>query len=55
MKAEDVRFIENPFLKIYNIIQPNNDKLFSMLFNLIQEFFAGVDLPTLTAIASIPE
>lgn len=36
MKEEDIRFIENPFAKIANIIKPDQDKLFDMLFNLIQ-------------------
>ena len=37
MKAEeDIRHIENPFNKILHIIKPDHDKLFNMLFNLIQ-------------------
>lgn len=54
MQGEDIRFIENPFKKIYNIIQPDHDKLYKILFANIEEFLAGSKLPTLQAIASDP-
>ena len=51
---EDIRYIENPFKKIVNIIKPDHDKLYSLLFELIQEFIQGSELPTLSAVASDP-
>ena len=54
MKAEeDIRHIENPFNKILHIIKPDHDKLFNMLFNLIQELLDHVELPSLLAVASV--
>ena len=35
MEKEDIRFIENPFKKIYNIIHPDQDKLYNILFAII--------------------
>jgi hypothetical protein len=36
MQEEDIRFIENPFKKIVNIVNPNQDRLYNLLFNDIQ-------------------
>ena len=55
MCIRDRRYIDNPFAKIYNIIKPDNDKLYSMLFTLLKEFFDAVKLPCLDAIASKKE
>ena len=55
MQGEDIRYIENPFKKIYNIIQPDPDKLYKILFNLIEQFLKETKMPTLQAVASDPK
>jgi hypothetical protein len=55
MHHEDIRHIENPFEKIFNIILPDKQKLYTLLIRLIEEFFTNVKIPTLSDYASIPK
>lgn len=54
MQEEDIRYIHNPFQKIVNIIKPDHERIYNLLFNEIQEFINGSQLPTLTSIKSDP-
>lgn len=53
MHHDDIRHIENPFEKIFNIILPDKQKLYTLLIRLIEEFFTNVKIPTLSDYASI--
>lgn len=48
------RFIENPFDKIFNIVNPDHTQLYNLLLKLLQEFFNNVKMPTPIALASLP-
>jgi hypothetical protein len=45
----EVRYIENPFAKIFNIVNPDIPQLYNLLLKLLQDFFANVKLPTTLA------
>ena len=51
---QDIRHIENPFFKIFNIINPDESSLYSLLIRLLEKFFKNVKIPTLIATASKP-
>lgn len=53
-KMEDIRYIENPFAKIFNIVNPDHTQLYNLLLKLLQEFFHNVKIPTVVSLASIP-
>lgn len=50
----DIRYIDNPFAKIFNIVNPDNKQLYNLLLKLLDDFFKNVKLPTLVSLASIP-
>lgn len=50
----DQRYIENPFDKIFNIVNPDRSQLYNLLLKLLQEFFNNVKIPTLVSLASLP-
>lgn len=36
---DDIRYIENPFAKIFNIVNPDTTQLYNLLLKLLKEFF----------------
>jgi hypothetical protein len=51
---EDIRYIENPFAKIFNIVNPDHTQLYNLLLKLLQEFLNNVKVPTVVSLTSIP-
>lgn len=51
---EEIRHIENPFFKIFNIVNADHTQLYSLLLKLLSEFFRDVKLPTLICQKSKP-
>ena len=50
----DIRYLENPFAKIFNIVNPDHTQLYNLLLKLLSNFFQDVKLPTVTALTSNP-
>ena len=51
---EGTRYVENPFAKIFNIVNPDITQLYNLLLKLLAEFFKEVRLPSHMSVASIP-
>ena len=47
-----MRYIDNPFDKIFNIVNPDIHQLYNLLLKLLQNFFQNVKLPTCNSLAS---
>ena len=50
----DVRYIENPFAKIFNIVNPDTNQLYNLLLKLLKKFFHDVKIPTVITQTSLP-
>lgn len=50
----EVRYIENPFAKIFNIVNPDVTQLYNLLLKLLKNFFQDVKIPTVIAQTSLP-
>ena len=48
------RYIDNPFDKIFKIVNPDTDQLYNQLLELLQKFFDTVKIPSATSYCSIP-
>lgn len=51
----DIRYIDNPFAKIFNVVNPDKTQLFNLLLKLLDQFFKDIKLPTANSRASKPE
>lgn len=52
---QDNRYIENPFAKIFNVVNPDKTQLYNLLLKLLNQFFASVKIPTAVSQASDPK
>lgn len=51
----ETRYIDNPFAKIFNIVNPDTTQLYNLLLKLLQSFFKNVKIPTAVSLASDPK
>lgn len=51
---EDIRYIDNPFFKIFNIVNPDHSQLYSLLIRQLEKFFNDIKIPTVMSTASLP-
>jgi hypothetical protein len=51
---KEVRHIENPFAKIFNVVNPDKTQIYNLLLKLLDEFFQEVKLPTVICLSSLP-
>lgn len=52
---EDIRYIENPFFKIFKIVNPDCTQIYSLLIRLLEKFFKDVKIPTIMTLPSNPK
>ena len=51
---KEARYIENPFAKIFNIVNPDIKQLYNLLLKHLNRFFTDVKIPSPVVQASLP-
>ena len=49
----ECRYIDNPFAKIFSIVNPDHNQLYNLLLKLLRTFFQDVKIPTVKVNTSV--